>query len=1000
MTARHKQASGSALAHGAADGVENGTDRSAPFAWEDWFRHAGPQQRALALGLAQQQGFLYAHQLPAVSNGKTPIQTAAAETPSSRLMARILSGKAEPPPPIADVTLSCCDADLDDVQQQAVLRALATPDVFMLQGLPGTGKSRTLAEIARQAARRGWRVLFLAGHTASLDVVLERLVGKPDVLAVRFLEATEKMESLPAWLRGFTLDEQMKAFCERVQTGARGNREQVEAACRRHGEQGPLWDELQTCAERCRALQKRREELQDAIDACVLLDDGSDPRLNERIEELLQGQPEARTKEAAEKDAAELDTSLQALRDPLDECCKMVSQLAARVAELEPGYLAKKHGRFWTFAFWGNLFRSGIIPEMEAAQQQLSESRKRMDSLIHEAALIEQRRTELREWIKREQFALSAVETIERGKTLRGELQTLDAERRRLDDEWTERCRSLGAESIDKTPEAIAAAHQAWLHRKALGEEECQFAHQWAKFIEESAPQWATRLASFANLLAGTVSRWNADARFRDAAVTPFDLVLIEDADALIEADLLKLARHGTRCVLVGSAIVPAPPVLEKSVRPTIARPAASPCWPRIWQALGGDAGCWPHAWLREEGRLVCRLMPLTAEDRQHLENEGLADAPDIELGILHRPSTRPCLAQVTFGPDRAFADAFAFMVREVQEFPLHPLGRTAWWHEDEQRVCRQMGPANGCVHAWLDIESGLRLGTCADGTSDATRIVAVYFDKAAGWDRAKADAWLARHRPMRDHERTVSLQVPYRFQHSLAKLVASVVHCGEWLATHPQADASHAHGFEFIPVPAADKREAAGLELDLSAPRSADKLPTGLRHGLPTHGFVNYLEAQALIRRVEAWSQKEAADTCQAAVLALYEGQAILLRRLVEQSEILRARRHPLEIALPSRLHQRECDVVFLSLTRSHPQRPTAFGADVRELPIALTRARSRLYVFGDPGALCKRLAGAGALDHHGAQQEHEHLTRLLACIQPHLVAGPLLNGVASSKN
>ena len=85
--------------------------------------------------------------------------------------------------------------------------------------------------------------------------------------------------------------------------------------------------------------------------------------------------------------------------------------------------------------------------------------------------------------------------------------------------------------------------------------------------------------------------------------------------------------------------------------------------------------------------------------------------------------------------------------------------------------------------------------------------------------------------------------------------------------------------------------------------------------------------------------------------MLAVYEGQVELLRRLVEQSEILRARTYPLEVALPSRWHQRECDVVFLSLTRSHAHRSVAFGEDVKELPLALTRARSRLFLFGDPG-------------------------------------------------
>ena len=122
--------------------------------------------------------------------------------------------------------------------------------------------------------------------------------------------------------------------------------------------------------------------------------------------------------------------------------------------------------------------------------------------------------------------------------------------------------------------------------------------------------------------------------------------------------------------------------------------------------------------------------------------------------------------------------------------------------------------------------------------------------------------------------------------------------------------------------------------------------------------GFVNYLEAQALIRRLEAWARKEATKSCAVAVLALYEGQVELLRRLVEQSEILRAGGFPLEVSAPSRMHQRECDVVFLSSTRSHAHRCVAFGEDAKELPLALTR-RTRLLVFGDPGAMSSAPAG-----------------------------------------
>jgi hypothetical protein len=293
-----------------------------------------------------------------------------------------------------------------------------------------------------------------------------------------------------------------------------------------------------------------------------------------------------------------------------------------------------------------------------------------------------------------------------------------------------------------------------------------------------------------------------------------------------------------------------------------------------------------------------------------------------------------------------------------------------------------------------------VRLGAVAAENGDATRAACIEFDKAAGWDRPRADAWLSRHAT--DHARTVFLQTPYRFQRPLVDMVQTLVRCGDWLvgpAVGHDADKS----FEFVPVPPFAKhewpREGAGLELDLSSPRHAERLPAGLRHGLPTRGYVNYLEAQALMRRLEAYARKEASPTCRVAVLALFEGQVELLRRLIEQSETLRGRQFPLEVALPSRLHQRECDVVFLSLTRSHAHRLVAFGEDAKELPMALTRARARLLMFGDPGTMCKRTTAQGPvemLDPQSAQQELLRLTRLLAYLQAHGPALPVANGVS----
>jgi hypothetical protein len=1009
MTSRQRQAPESATAPADAS-----LERSAHFSWEDWFRHANSQQQAEALGLAQKQGILYPHQLPAISNGAKPVSTAEDMEPSP-VVSRLLAGNAEALPRLQIEELSFFDPQLDDLQRQAVARAIGMPDLLLLQGLPGTGKSRVLTEILLQAVARGWRILFLAGQTASLDVILHRLLGRPEVLALRFLDAFEKPEALPAWLRGFTLDRQKQAFLEHAMAGTRENYERAELTCRQRCAEEPLWAELRISAQRWRDLETRLHALREQLSRIGATVE-ADAETTKNDSAFLTYLAELRQ----ERDAAmcEIEMALRTQQDALAKCEQEATELAARIAKKEPAYLAKKYRRFWTLSYWLNLFNWSIIQDMEVLLEHHTKAQASRQEMVQHLDQITEKKHRRQEQFNQKRVAHLEREIDARRQVLLLQQQALEAEAGQLEIQWDGLCRRLDVCPTQRTADAVASAHQAWQQKKKNDEQQRQFAEQWAKFVEETGPSLAAKLPSFADLLAGTIIRWHTDATFREAGAARMDLLIVEDAETLTEADLLKLSGQAQRCVLVGQALAeptPAPTVAEKASRALLPAPLVSAaCWNKLWQTLGGEAGCWPCAWRREEGRLVCQLMPLNAGDRHHLEREGLADAPDIELRILHRPRTQPCLAQVIFASHCTFADAFRFMMREVQEFPLEPLGRTGWWSEDPQRHCRHLGPNAGRIHAWLEIEPGVRLGTVAGKHGDATRTACVEFDKNAGWDRGKAEAWLYRHRAVHDHERTVFLQTPYRFQHPLAQIVQTVVRAADWLTGGGPPDsepAAQARGsapgdprFEFIAVPPFSKqewpREGAGLELDLSASRHADRLPVGLRHGLPSRGFVNYLEAQALIRRLETWLCKESADSCRVAVLALYQGQVDLLRRLIEQSETLRAGSFPLEVALPSRLHQRECEVVFLSLTRSHAHRCVAFGEEVNELPLALTRARGRLFVFGDPGSLCKRTNWHGPLDHFDAQSAHQELLRLSRLLtylktQGHLL--PKANGLAN---
>lgn len=69
------------------------------------------------------------------------------------------------------------DPDLNGPQIDAVRLALSARDVALVHGPPGTGKTRTLVEVIRQAVARGDRVLATAASNTAVDNLAERLAA-------------------------------------------------------------------------------------------------------------------------------------------------------------------------------------------------------------------------------------------------------------------------------------------------------------------------------------------------------------------------------------------------------------------------------------------------------------------------------------------------------------------------------------------------------------------------------------------------------------------------------------------------------------------------------------------------------------------------------------------------------------------------------------------------------------------------------------------------------
>lgn len=75
---------------------------------------------------------------------------------------------------------------LNDMQREAVERALLAPDLYLIKGPPGTGKTHVIAELCRQLVARRQRVLIASQSNLAVDNAIARLTLDGPVRAVRY----------------------------------------------------------------------------------------------------------------------------------------------------------------------------------------------------------------------------------------------------------------------------------------------------------------------------------------------------------------------------------------------------------------------------------------------------------------------------------------------------------------------------------------------------------------------------------------------------------------------------------------------------------------------------------------------------------------------------------------------------------------------------------------------------------------------------------------------
>ncbi len=1013
--------------------------------WGEWYHLASPVQRREALDRAVYEGILYAHQLAV---------PAASAAPRSTPLSGLLSGSFQELGSLHPPVLDCLDRELDATQRDAVARAIATPDVCLLQGYPGTGKSRVVTEILLQAARRGERILFLAPSTAALDRVLERLGTNPDLCPLRCLSTDESLETLPAGIVRFTLAERLRWYREKTLPAARAARDAARQAVAARLREQSVWVRLEDLseqeertAERLRILTERRSGLAAEVDA----DEDPGSPFHERQSETRQ----------------RLDTELAGLRSELEMIAAKQGHLEDEWERIRPLAEARQARRFWTGAWWRAVTHGGLADQTRDLETRRAELRAARGLLEQDIAARLAERTEIEDRYAEECRHRKEAEVLRRQAELNNEIAAVSSQRDALREQWRSACRELAPDSApaEMSRSALDFARTEWERQRQRDEQQAAAVEQWLQVVEDGLPTLPEKLARCANVVAATTTTLPGDAHFGARNGTPaleFDLLVLEEAHQVTESEFIAAARRARRWVLVGEPQPDVEPTQapRRLVAPAVLRPGF---FQRLWQNLHADPHRLPFVWMQREGRLICRLRPVPAKHPHSIESEPVIDRPDIELRILTTPRQAPQILEVVFPACTSIGEAKQFIFQELDELAVQTRGRALYWSETADEVVLDLAPDNDDAAVTVELAEGVRervarvagLGEAVSDDSVFWHTCGLQFARVAGWTREKAESWVGERLGLRNLGRTVLLRVPYRLEPPLARFLSDLLFDGvcepacttanvaaavapiEFIAVpalspgegrhHREADAHRnggevhdaytGHGQTVVSVRAPRLRSVkggAGLELDLADDRPLEQLPADLRAILPRQGLVNYLEARALLKRLESlvrdgafraacerWRQRPAwpcAHGCAVssaecgcprpetgpavAVMALYPAQVELLRHLIRQTPALAECPFPIEVGLPSAFGQRECLLAFVGLTRSHTHRAVSYGDHPHVLAQALTRAASGLVLFGDPGTLTRRSQWHGALDHldeTAAQREGSLVRRIV---------------------
>jgi hypothetical protein len=998
-----------------------------PF-WQDLFASLPATEQRELLALAVRQGLLYSHQLPASRNG-----AAKNEARVHKILDDIARECFDHWPEPDELSLTYFDQKLDPTQRDAVAKALAAPEIFVIAGFPATGKCSVAAEIIAQCSESGERVLLTAASGQLIDHVLELTSKRPASFALRCLDKGEMPASLSPTIRALTLAERVR---ELSSVKLPDVRKQIKLRQERHvrlQSDEAVWPKLLTLAQLLEDGETRQKELanqhaqvlQQVREASIRVEKGG---AADKFQAVL-----AQCRLRHQETLRYIDGLRLELERRLHDSRLRERDVRLQLERLKPFVEARQRQHFWRAHWWRSFLFSGLWKEYSDLTGQAESLSGSCQSVETELGLIGHKLEHAHETLRVELEDLIQREMAERRCQLEKLRHQIEIGQEPHRQEWNRTVGLLkGAPFVPQIASltAVLEARAKWRLECERTGQELRLANAWADCLQESGAM-QDHLLNGASVVAGTPTALAVSGVLNAGSEMPqFDRLLILGADQFTENEFSQLASHAQRWILVGDPLLNdlaephrsasgmgvCPDNAAKFSSSGLTHASQASFFRSLWTLLGWDLRRLPYTWEQEKDGLVCRLKPVHQDERRFVEMECVADCPQIRLRILSLRGTRPQLVEVVFPDDYPIERAKMYIYHELDELAIQVKDHLPCWAENADQVILHLtrdGDSTTAIPVPLSAgirEMVVRGGPCSNGQLPKTtwQTCRLEFDRNAGWNRRAAEQWARRRLGDRAGGRTSFLTVAHATSAGLASFISEFLPFGGYQRPNgPPVNSHESAGscVEFVAVPQQRRekgknrsasglslpRMGAGLELDLADPKQRGRLPLDLRMELPHEGFANFLEAQAVIRELEMLTSgaagapitASAADAAwQVGVLALYEGQTELIRGLARQNARLLASRAIWNVATAGKLPKHRYDVVLLSLTRSHLHRAVSFGSSPDAILWAMTRAGRRLIVFGDIGTLVRRSMWDGPLDHLNAvasARERQTMARLM---------------------